>query len=516
MSQPELARADELPRGTSFGRYQIVRCVGTGGMGSVYEASHTALGKRVALKVLHATLLADPSIRQRFRREGEAIARIVHPNVVDVLDVGEENGAMYVVMEYLEGDSLLSYIEKKAPLDERTTANLIVPLLAGLMACHDAGIIHRDLKPDNVILTSVGKGVVPKLLDFGISKINSPREGGLALTQQVMLGTPYYMAPEQARQAGDVDERTDQYAMGIILYECVTGQLPYVADSLFDLMNMIVAGKCRRPRELNPQISDELERIIMRAMAASRENRFDSIEELGRDLLPFASTRVRAQYGTSFGLSAESIPPGAMSVEDFKIGRMSASGLAVVSSQGNTSQPGLESVPGLQSAPGIAPAPPINTNTPVQLVASTEQAVPAKPTKKWVLPVAALLMLALGGGIMFVLQSVGHDQVATQDTTPSVPPVANPVVEPAHPQPAATAPENPPALATPTSSGITPPTAVATPTEATPTEATPTEATADEATNRPTKRRVRTPRPTQPDTPVTPPPQHDVDIRLTR
>jgi serine/threonine-protein kinase len=208
-----------LEPGETFGRYRIVRKLGAGGMGSVYEAEHQELGRRVALKMLHRDLTHTPEVVARFLREARATAKVRHPHVVDVQDVGSEGGAPFLVMEYLDGEDLASLLVREGRLAVERATDLLLPVLAGVDAAHQAGIVHRDLKPENIfLLRAPGGELHPKVLDFGIAKVLDPA-GSLTLTRTAsLLGTPYYMSPEQARGARDVDGRTDQYALGVILY----------------------------------------------------------------------------------------------------------------------------------------------------------------------------------------------------------------------------------------------------------------------------------------------------------
>ena len=302
-----------LAPGTVFGKYEIVRCVGTGGMGSVYEATHTLLRKRVAVKTLHPQLTSHFDFRARFLREGETLARIRHPNVVDISDVGVQDGLTFLVMEFLEGETLYTLLTRERHLDERRIANLMLPLLDGLGAAHAAGVVHRDLKPENIFLARDGKGELhPKLLDFGISKVEGTPQS-LALTSGgAMLGTPLYMSPEAARGGANVDWRSDEYALGVVLYECATGQLPFHHAGLLDQMNAIVSGVYEHPCAVRPELDPELAEVMIRAMAREPEQRFVPLDALGRALLPFASSRVRAYYETVFsedGPAPESTRP---------------------------------------------------------------------------------------------------------------------------------------------------------------------------------------------------------------
>jgi serine/threonine protein kinase len=296
-----------LMPGATFGVYRLGRVIGSGGMSSVHEGTHTTLQKRVAIKILHANLALNEALRARFVREGEATSRIRHPNVVNVSDVGTHDGLPYLVMDMLDGESLQQVLNVHRTLDERTLANVIVPVIAGLAASHAAGVLHRDLKPDNVVLAHEADGsIVPKIIDFGVSKLLDVSHGTTAAGS--VLGTPHYMAPEVILQRTEIDPRADQYALGVLMYECLAGDVPFDAGSLFELMNLIVAGKCDPLRALRPDVTPELEAIVARAMATDPAKRFPNLRALGSALLPFASKRTRFTYAPAFGVTDDAEP----------------------------------------------------------------------------------------------------------------------------------------------------------------------------------------------------------------
>ena len=290
---------DTLPAGTELGRYQIARLMGRGGMGAVYEGTHRDLKKRVAIKTLHPAVAAMPGARARFLREGEAASRIRHPNVVDVTDVGTENGITYLVMEFLEGEDLSSLLRRVGALPFAESVDLMLPVFAAISVAHDEGVIHRDLKPENIFLERTRHGrSEPKVLDFGISKISSSGGGNtLALTGTgASMGTPYYMAPEQVRSAAGVDARSDQYALGAILYECVTGHRAHRGETIYEVIRSVCEGSFTPPRVHRRDIPPELEKAILRAMGLDPAQRFSSVRALGRAVLPLATPAARAQW----------------------------------------------------------------------------------------------------------------------------------------------------------------------------------------------------------------------------
>jgi serine/threonine-protein kinase len=267
------------------GAYEVVRMVGEGGMGRVYEARHQRLPtKRFAVKMLHPDLARQPEVVTRFQREAEASSVLSHPNVVDVFDVSSSaDGRPYIVAELLQGEELGHHLDRVSRMSPAAAARVVRQISAALGAAHDAGIVHRDVKPENVFL--LGDGAHVKVLDFGISKLGDSKDG-LTKTGTVM-GTPDYMAPEQAR--GDkVDARADIYAAGAILYRAVTGRKPFEGlDDPMATLTAVLTQEPPRPSDLNPEVPLALELVIQHAMAKDPRARFQSMAELDAALVPF-------------------------------------------------------------------------------------------------------------------------------------------------------------------------------------------------------------------------------------
>src|SRR3569832_1351354 len=335
-----MSGADRLQDGQTFGRYQIVRLIGEGGMGSVYEAVHTGLKKRFAIKTLLASLAEVEEARLRFLREGEAAATINHPNVVAVTDVGTEGGVPYLVMEYLEGQTLGDLLVARPRLGIEEAVGLLLPVISAVAAGHDAGVIHRDLKPQNIFLARVRFGVLtPKVLDFGESKF-AREDRSAALTQTMsVLGTAPYMSPEQARGAKRVEFASDQYALGLILYEMMTGQRAHGGDHPLEILHNVVSMAIQPARELLPELPAALDSVLSRMLAAQPADRFPSLHECGRSLLAFADATTRAAMTHAF--RAEDSAPvhasGAIS------GRAGATMIATAEARVASSSSGLKS-----------------------------------------------------------------------------------------------------------------------------------------------------------------------------
>ncbi len=274
------------------GKYRIVQLLGQGGMGAVYAATHMLTGKRVALKWLLPELATNVEIVQRFLREAQAAARVEHPNVVDVYDVGNDGGAHFLVMEFLDGESLGAAVERQA-LTAAQVLQVVIPALEGVGAAHRVGVIHRDIKPDNIFLCRDANGFVRnvKVLDFGISKLSEAAHPLGNLTQTgATMGTPHYMAPEQLRGSKEIDGRADIYSFGVILYETLTGRKPFEADTFGGLAMAVVSQTPPPPRALNAQIAPVLEQAVLKAIARDKVDRFATTAELVAAIRPFAAT----------------------------------------------------------------------------------------------------------------------------------------------------------------------------------------------------------------------------------
>jgi serine/threonine-protein kinase len=269
------------------GKYEILRVLGEGGMGIVYGARHKAIGKKFAIKVLHAEATKDPEVVERFKVEAQAASSIGNEHIIDITDFAElPDGATYFVMEYLDGKPLTQLFEELKRVPTNRLAKVAKQLAQGLGAAHDAGIVHRDLKPDNIFLCkrSGGETDFVKILDFGIAKVG---QGASKLTKAgSIFGTPHYMSPEQA-SGSPVDHRTDIYAIGVILYEGAVGRVPFDADNFMGILTQHMYKAPVAPRalpECPPDLSPGLEVIIMRCLRKKPEERYQTMLELEEDL----------------------------------------------------------------------------------------------------------------------------------------------------------------------------------------------------------------------------------------
>jgi len=266
------------------GKYRIVRLLGEGGMGAVFEGENTRIHRRVAIKVLHSGVAEQGEAVARFEREAQAAGRIGSEHIVEVLDLGTlPGGDRYLVMEYLDGEGLGARIKTRTRLAPGELCPIAHQLMEGLASAHGAGIIHRDLKPDNVFLLKNrgGQQDFVKLLDFGISKFNQlSGDSGFSMTRTgAVMGTPYYMAPEQAKGSREMDHRVDLYAAGVILYEALTGQVPFNADTFNELLFKIVLEEPRPLEQVDANIDSGFAAIVTKAMARDPAHRFQTAKD---------------------------------------------------------------------------------------------------------------------------------------------------------------------------------------------------------------------------------------------
>lgn len=278
------------------GKYRVLRLIGEGGMGTVYEARHELLGVSVALKFLHPDISEQSSLKQRFLQEARVGAAIQSPHIVRTIDVDTDENGAFLVMELLEGEPLSHQLEREHALDLPTAMKYFLQLLEGVSAAHGVGVVHRDLKPDNVFVTRVGGEPFLKILDFGIAKLRQSTEYKMTLTRPgAVMGTPEYMAPEQAFSADLADSRSDVYSLGVILFEMLSGKLPVEGDNPQVIAEQILTAKIRRLNQLCPDLPPGLVNVVHRAMAADPDERWRDASALRDALLPFVPTTAAAR-----------------------------------------------------------------------------------------------------------------------------------------------------------------------------------------------------------------------------
>jgi eukaryotic-like serine/threonine-protein kinase len=292
-SKTPMPQVDALIDVTLAGRYKVTRKIGEGGMGAVYEAQHLLIGKRVAVKVLLEKYAEKQDIVARLQQEARLASSIGHPNIVDITDIDQtDDERTFVVMEFLEGESLAQLIHSEGPMDPPRLIRIAHQVADALAAAHEKGIVHRDIKPENVFITQRAGRDFVKVVDFGISKAmktaqveGEPETPRLTQTGMV-LGTPLYMSPEQARGEDDLDHRIDVYALGVIMYESITGEVPFRGANYLAIISQVLGAEPKSPRDSRPDLSvtEALEAVILKAMAKDRERRYQSMRDLAADL----------------------------------------------------------------------------------------------------------------------------------------------------------------------------------------------------------------------------------------
>jgi serine/threonine protein kinase len=267
------------------GRYRVQARVGTGGMGAVYRVEHVRMGKVAAMKVLHRELAKEDQIIKRFRREVEVVSRLNHPNIVQTFDFGSWEGLLYLIMEYVRGDDLGAVVKRDGPLPFGRAIPLGIQICSALDEAHHVGVMHRDLKPENIVCVRRRDEEHAKVLDFGLAKLRERPELGEITGAGNLIGTPYYMSPEQVRSEG-VDHRTDIYSLGGTMYRVLTGQFPFDGNSPMGIMSKHLTDELVPPSERAPDrhIPPELDRIVLRAMARNRDDRYANAGEMRHEL----------------------------------------------------------------------------------------------------------------------------------------------------------------------------------------------------------------------------------------
>jgi eukaryotic-like serine/threonine-protein kinase len=293
------------------GQFRILEKIGTGGMGSVYKAAQPAMNRMVAIKILHPKLAGRKDLTSRFRREARAMSQLTHPNTVKVFMFGEleDDGSLYIVMEMLEGKNLNQTVRKEGPLSCERAITVLIQVCGALQEAHDIGIVHRDLKPENIFLCQQG-GLTdfPKVLDFGLAKVTERQmqPDSVVLTQEGMVfGTPEFMSPEQA-QGKTLDARSDTYSLAVILYETLTGKLPFTARTPMEYIQKHVLEPPIALSERVPELKFPrgLDEVLNKALAKKPDDRFQSAADFAEALRPYGGAAAKAIPSIRIGSSA--------------------------------------------------------------------------------------------------------------------------------------------------------------------------------------------------------------------
>src|SRR5215475_4983347 len=280
-----------LTIGTKLGRYEIRSQLGAGGMGEVYLAQDTRLDRKVALKILPDEVAADPDRMRRFVQEARAASGLNHPNIITIYEIDQADATAFIAAEFIEGSTLRERMRTQA-LALGDVLNVAVQVAGALAAAHANGIVHRDIKPENIIHRSDG---IAKVLDFGLAKLTgqgsqelvdseAPTRAALETDSGIVMGTAIYMSPEQAR-GHQVDARTDVFSLGVVIYELLTGHLPFEGSSIYEIMAAILSDRESPPlSRYSPEVPDELELIVSKALKKNRDERYQTIKDLLLDL----------------------------------------------------------------------------------------------------------------------------------------------------------------------------------------------------------------------------------------
>jgi len=435
------------------GKYRVRDILGQGGMGTVFEAIHEGLGNVVAIKVLHPNQVQKKDAVQRFHHEARAAARIGHPNICEVHDVGAlDDGRPYLVMERLSGATLADRIQSLGGLPFQEVLDTLTQVLSGLHAAHEKGIIHRDVKPENVFLSQrVGCPPVAKILDFGVSKVMTQHPqasgfGDVEVTRTgVVLGTPYYLAPEQARGDRGLDARVDLYACGVMLYEALTGRRPFRAANYNALLIAILTSSPRPAREIRPDLPAGFGRVMDRSIERDPNDRYQTALEFQEALQPYSQnplaqrkTAAPPPRPTSYPPPA---PPAPASAEDLQALLESASSDALAPSP----FPALPPPPPPYAAPPPPPPPPPRTPPPPRpLRGSVAPAAPARPGSVAPLPPRPTVVTAVATGPRETTRMARPLAPAAHFAPSPAPPTPPPPPRPAAFSPAPLPPTPPP------------------------------------------------------------------------
>ena len=412
-------------------RFELLNPIGSGGMGTVYRAVQRSVGRHVAIKILSPEHAANASGLARFVREANIIARLTHPNLVQLVDFGRDReGRLLLVMELLEGESLRPLLRRESRLAPERAAYITVQSLNALRVAHAAGVIHRDLKPENIFLHRAGDDDHVKVLDFGVAKLTQG-ETHENTTAGSLVGTLRYMAPEQI--AGEApDARIDVYSMGMVLYEALSGAMPYDTRDRFVLLRQIIADEPAHLLTRAPDIAPALADVVMRAIQKVPADRFQTVDEFRRALMPFLGAdhaRLQALADASGRPSATGAPPsGEIRSGIVRSGHLSASSVgaaAVVSTGVEPAAPYVTGNAAPMPVPSSYPSGPVSAQVPQPVPLAPVSAAPAPATTQRSLLLAALVAFALVG-----FATVAAFVLRREGTPAPAPPAAVPPAAP--------------------------------------------------------------------------------------
>ncbi len=291
---------------TQISGYKILSKIGQGAMGSIYKALQVSMDRIVAIKCLAPKYASNDKFRERFLREARAVARLNHPNIIQGIDVGDSSGVHYFAMEYIDGPTVGELLKRGGALDEKRALNIVTQIARALQHAFNHGIIHRDIKPDNVMLTREG---IAKLCDLGLAKLTTPNDSDASGTKPgASMGTPYYIAPEQARGEQSVDTRADLYSLGSSFYHMVVGEVPFPGQSAADVISKHLTEPVTPPRVRNPLVSGAVDWVIVKMMQKAREDRYQTPTELVKDLEAIAQGGLPEGYEEEVSSKSGGIP----------------------------------------------------------------------------------------------------------------------------------------------------------------------------------------------------------------
>jgi serine/threonine protein kinase len=426
VSEPGIPTA-HAPSALVARKYRLTELLGRGGMGSVWAGIHTTLGTRVAVKFIDAEHVESAEARHRFENEARAAAALRSKHVVEVYDHGVmDDGRPFIVMEFLDGEPLDRRLDRLGRLGAKDVARIVGMVCRALSKAHAVGIVHRDLKPENVFLVwdDEDGADVAKVVDFGIAKFTEPSGPTSATRTGSVLGTPYYMSPEQARGLRSVDYRSDLWSVGVIAFRCITGRLPFEGEAVGDVLVKLCTAPIPVPSELVPDLPPGFDAWLLRALGREPETRFQSATELARSL------------ATVCGLTTPLTPS---SGEQYALGSHSGA---------NPARPGHHAFAATTPSPAMTPAPPAQTGAPITQTPSPSARTPTSTIV--VLALAALAVVGIGGGVAAKLLYKSDPSAISASAPAATSPVSPPTVTaPATVAPSAPSPTEPVVTAAP-------------------------------------------------------------------